>query len=147
MDDQNKKPEFKYRGPKEVEDLFVVLYDYNAQRNDELDLVKGEELLVLVRENENWWMGEQTRTKKQGYFPANYVQDAAQAQALNQIKKSVPSHFVPPPKFNFKDAMNEIHKTSPDDDQKLRKVIYMRKILNSENINFFLSLINIIYKF
>ena len=57
-----------------MEDLVVVLHDYNAQRSDELDLIKGEEILVLVRENETWWMGELTRNKQQGYFPASYVQ-------------------------------------------------------------------------
>jgi hypothetical protein len=91
----NAKPEFKYRGPKEVEDLVVALYDYTGQRNDELSLCKGDELLVLVRENENWWMGEMVATKQQGYFPANYVQDKALSQA-NLIKKP-PSHFMPVP--------------------------------------------------
>ncbi len=88
----NAKPEFKYRGPKEIEDRVVALYDYTGQRNDELSLCKGDELLVLVRENENWWMGEMVTSKKQGYFPANYVQD----KAINLSKKP-PAHFMPLP--------------------------------------------------
>ena len=75
MGENNAKPEFKYRGPKEVQDVVISLYDYKAQRNDELDLVKGDEILVLVKESENWWMGELVRSKRQGYFPANYVED------------------------------------------------------------------------
>ena len=75
MSDSATKPEFKYRGPKEVQDVVISLYDYKAQRNDELDLVKGDEILVLVKESESWWMGELVRNKRQGYFPANYVED------------------------------------------------------------------------
>lgn len=74
-DTNNAKPEFKYRGPKETQEVVVSLYDYKAQRNDELDLVKGDEIHVLVKESENWWMGELVRNKRQGYFPANYVEE------------------------------------------------------------------------
>ena len=96
MDDQTKRPEFKYKGPKEIEDRVTVLYNYKAQRNDELDLVKGDELLVLVKENENWWMGELVKNQMQGYFPANYVID------LNENETGPPKHFVPiPSKFIF----------------------------------------------
>lgn len=91
MDDHSQKPEFKYKGPKEVEDRVVVLYDYKAQRNDELDLAKGDELLVLVRENENWWMGEQVKNHMQGYFPANYIIDK------NEREQAPPKHHVPLP--------------------------------------------------
>ena len=68
----------------------IALHDYNAQRGDELDLVKGDEILVLVRENENWWMGELLSNKKQGYFPANYVQEK-QNNSFNEIIPKVPS--------------------------------------------------------
>lgn len=55
--------------------MVIAIYDYSAQRNDELDFVKGDEIIVLVRENENWCLGELVKTRRQGYFPANYVQD------------------------------------------------------------------------
>ena len=73
--DNKTRPEFKYKGPKEAQDLVVAMYDYKAQRGDELDLSAGDELLVLVRENNAWWMGELVASKQQGYFPASYVQD------------------------------------------------------------------------
>ena len=69
------RPEFKYRGPKEAQDVVIALYEYKAQRNDELDLSVGDEILVLVKESEHWWMGELVKNKRQGYFPANYVED------------------------------------------------------------------------
>ena len=50
----------------------VVLYDYKAQRSDELDLFAGDEIVVLFRDTENWWMGE-LQDGQQGFFPANYV--------------------------------------------------------------------------
>ena len=84
------RPEFKYKGPKEAQDFVVALYDYNAQRSDELDLVKGDEILVLIRENENWWMGELARNKRQGYFPANYVQEK-QNYSVSEIVPKIPS--------------------------------------------------------
>ena len=58
----------------------ITLYDYKSQRSDELDLVKGDEILVLVRENESWWMGELVKSKQQGYFPASYVQEKSTLQ-------------------------------------------------------------------
>ncbi len=61
------------------------MYDYKAQRNDELSLTRGDELLVLIKENDNWWMGELVKSKQQGYFPASYVQDI---EGFNETKKS-----------------------------------------------------------
>ena len=70
--------------------MVVALYDYKSQRNDELDLSKGDELLVLMRENENWWLGEHKATKLQGYFPASYVQEKSDEFSEN-FKKTLPS--------------------------------------------------------
>ncbi|XP_041455755.1 jouberin-like isoform X2 [Lytechinus variegatus] len=50
----------------------VALYNYQAQRSDELSLEVGYEITVLHKDNENWWMG-QLANGQQGYFPANYV--------------------------------------------------------------------------
>lgn len=52
-----------------------MLYDYKAQRSDELNLTKGDELFVLVRDSPSWWMGELVKNRQQGYFPASYVQE------------------------------------------------------------------------
>lgn len=49
-----------------------MLYDYKAQRSDELDLFAGDEITVLFKDNENWWMGELS-DGQQGFFPSNYV--------------------------------------------------------------------------
>lgn len=92
MIDRSNKPEFKYRGPKEVEDIVVSLYDYRAQRGDELDLKIGDEILVLVRENENWWLGKSIETSQEGYFPAAYVQEKIEIEANKKnIYENIPS--------------------------------------------------------
>lgn len=87
MLDKANRPEFKYRGPKEVEDIVVSLYDYKAQRGDELDLNVGDEILVLVRENENWWLGQLIDNKQEGYFPAAYVREKSilESPQINRI--------------------------------------------------------------
>jgi jouberin len=50
----------------------VALYDYQAQRSDEISLVRGDVVTVLFKDNDNWWMGE-LPNGNQGFFPANYV--------------------------------------------------------------------------
>ena len=64
--------------------MVIALYDYTAQRGDELDLKKGDQIKVLVKENESWWMGELVRNKQEGYFPANYVQEKIANENLNR---------------------------------------------------------------
>lgn len=51
-----------------------ALYDYTAQRSDELNIIEGDVIKVLHEDNDNWWMGE-LENGDQGYFPANYVED------------------------------------------------------------------------
>jgi hypothetical protein len=71
------------------------LYDYKSQRSDELDLNRGDEILVLVRENENWWMGELVKTKQEGYFPASYVQEKSAFEAAMKKSQNINSTRMP----------------------------------------------------
>ncbi|XP_035826372.1 jouberin isoform X2 [Aplysia californica] len=69
------KPQFSFESPvgKTVKHKHVVaLYDYRAQRSDDLTLYKGDVIKLLYKDNENWWMGELS-DGQQGFFPANYV--------------------------------------------------------------------------
>ena len=50
----------------------IALYDYQAQRSDELSLKRGDRIAVLFKDNDNWWMGELV-DGQQGFFPTNYV--------------------------------------------------------------------------
>lgn len=49
-----------------------MLYDYLAQRSDELTLIRGDRVKVIYKDNDNWWMGE-LENGQQGFFPTNYV--------------------------------------------------------------------------
>ncbi|XP_046556867.1 LOW QUALITY PROTEIN: jouberin-like [Haliotis rubra] len=64
----------------------VVMYDYRAQRSDELTIYKGDMIVVLYKDSENWWMGE-LPDGSQGYFPANYVisEDAYEGEELEEV--------------------------------------------------------------
>ncbi|KAL8612119.1 hypothetical protein ACOMHN_013998 [Nucella lapillus] len=75
LDNSKGKAQFSFqaplgssRKPKKV----VALYDYKAQRSDELSLLSGDMILLLHKDSESWWMGE-LADGQQGFFPANYV--------------------------------------------------------------------------
>ncbi|OWF48871.1 jouberin-like isoform X4 [Mizuhopecten yessoensis] len=73
---QGNKAQFSFQAPagKAVPGYGVVkaLYDYRAQRSDELTIFKNDVITVLYKDNESWWMGE-LPDGQQGFFPANYV--------------------------------------------------------------------------
>uniref|UniRef100_A0A8D0CAY1 Tyrosine-protein kinase n=1 Tax=Salvator merianae TaxID=96440 RepID=A0A8D0CAY1_SALMN len=50
----------------------VALYDYTPMNEQDLQLQKGEEYIVLEESNESWWRA-QDQNGKEGYIPSNYV--------------------------------------------------------------------------
>ena len=69
------KPAYDQPVPPKKQQRFIALYDYEAQRADEMSLRKGDLVLLLCRESERWWLGENLTggSEERGYFPANYV--------------------------------------------------------------------------
>ncbi|XP_028251526.1 jouberin isoform X2 [Parambassis ranga] len=57
-----------------VQQVVVALYDYRANRSDELTIHRGDVIQVLYKDNENWWFGRLVNGQ-QGYFLASYVAD------------------------------------------------------------------------
>ncbi|XP_023695063.2 jouberin isoform X1 [Paramormyrops kingsleyae] len=57
-----------------MQQTVVFLYDYTANRSDELTVCRGDVIQVLYKDNENWWFGC-LADGRQGYFPANYAVD------------------------------------------------------------------------
>ncbi|CAL8284776.1 unnamed protein product [Lota lota] len=57
-----------------VHPTVVSLYDYSADRSDELTLHRGDVVQVLYKDNHNWWFGR-LANGQQGYFPATYAAD------------------------------------------------------------------------
>lgn len=58
----------------QVQQTVVSLYDYSANRSDELTVRRGDVIHVLYKDNESWWFGCLASGQK-GYFPAAYVAD------------------------------------------------------------------------
>ncbi|XP_050643881.1 jouberin isoform X8 [Macaca thibetana thibetana] len=68
----------------------VALYDYTANRSDELTIHRGDIIRVFFRDNEDWWYGSIGKGKE-GYFPANHVASETLYQELPpEIKERSP---------------------------------------------------------
>lgn len=52
----------------------VSLYEYRANRSDELSMRRGDVIHVLYKDNDSWWFGRLV-SGQEGYFPASYVAD------------------------------------------------------------------------
>ncbi|CAJ1074490.1 jouberin isoform X1 [Xyrichtys novacula] len=57
-----------------VQQIVVALYDYRANRSDELTIHRGDVIQVLYKDNDNWWFGRLVNGE-QGYFLTSYVVD------------------------------------------------------------------------
>ena len=49
------------------------MYDYEAKENDELTIRQDDVVIILEKQNADWWLGE--LNGKTGIFPATYVQE------------------------------------------------------------------------
>jgi hypothetical protein len=52
---------------------FKAAFSYRPQNDDELPLEEGEEVIVLEKCDDGWFVGHSTRTGLFGTFPGNYV--------------------------------------------------------------------------
>lgn len=68
-------------------------YNYSASRDDELDLKKGDQILVIEKENDGWWKGESNG--KTGWFPNNYV-EIIEIPPQSQTEYVLPCDILPP---------------------------------------------------
>eukprot|EP01117_Protostelium_nocturnum_P017261 TRINITY_DN7002_c0_g1_i1.p1 TRINITY_DN7002_c0_g1~~TRINITY_DN7002_c0_g1_i1.p1 ORF type:complete len:437 (-),score=193.79 TRINITY_DN7002_c0_g1_i1:34-1344(-) len=50
-----------------------VIFDYQAQRDDELSLKTGEVVVVLRKQEDDWWLGILNNTS--GVFPSTFVEE------------------------------------------------------------------------
>ncbi|KFO12242.1 1-phosphatidylinositol 4,5-bisphosphate phosphodiesterase gamma-1, partial [Balearica regulorum gibbericeps] len=64
-----------------------ALYDYKAQREDELSFCKQAIIHNVDKQDGGWWRGDYGG-KKQLWFPANYVEEIVSAQAQEQDEAS-----------------------------------------------------------
>ena len=51
----------------------TVLYDFNADGEDELSVAEGDRLIVLERDSDDWWKVRDSEGRE-GVVPAQYVE-------------------------------------------------------------------------
>ncbi|XP_061164155.1 E3 ubiquitin-protein ligase SH3RF3-like isoform X2 [Saccostrea echinata] len=61
--------------------IFVALYHYKPQKEDEVELRKGDYYSVIEACQDGWFKGRCLKTGKAGVFPGNYVQQARSPSA------------------------------------------------------------------
>lgn len=55
------------------EEHAIALYDFDAQGDDELSVTENEKLVIVEKENEDWWK-VRNQAGKEGVVPASYVE-------------------------------------------------------------------------
>jgi hypothetical protein len=60
--------------PKNYLDKVVAIYDYNADKDDELTFQEGSTIYVLKKNDDGWWEGVMDGIT--GLFPGNYVEQS-----------------------------------------------------------------------
>ncbi|XP_078398492.1 jouberin isoform X2 [Cetorhinus maximus] len=76
-----------------VEETVVALYDYTANRSDELTIQRYDIIQVLYKDNASWWFGR-LANGKQGYFPANYVANERRPEEIKPHQQVINPVFV-----------------------------------------------------
>ncbi|CAX43430.1 cytoskeleton assembly control protein, putative [Candida dubliniensis CD36] len=52
-----------------------LLYDFEAQGDDELDCKEGDEVYIIdQKKSKDWWMVENRETRRQGVVPSTYIE-------------------------------------------------------------------------
>ncbi|XP_044580368.1 uncharacterized protein LOC123262257 isoform X3 [Cotesia glomerata] len=68
--------------------LFVVLYNFDARHRDELDLKAGYKITVIDKSEKDWWKGK-CLGGKAGYFPSAYVMKIESGQKTLQVTRNL----------------------------------------------------------
>nr|XP_029728857.1 uncharacterized protein LOC109418473 isoform X5 [Aedes albopictus] len=63
--------------------IYVVLYNFKARHQDELDLVAGYKVTVIDSSDANWWKGK--CLGKVGYFPSKYCTKLGASEKVLQV--------------------------------------------------------------
>lgn len=52
----------------------VAQYDFKATRNDELNILSGDEIVIIEKRQDGWWKGKLNDSI--GLFPSTYVKES-----------------------------------------------------------------------
>lgn len=89
----------------------VALYDYTANRSDELTIHRGDIIRVFFKDNEDWWYGSIGKGQE-GYFPANHVASETLYQELPPEIKDRSPPLTPKTKSKIKRPLSASQKQS-----------------------------------
>lgn len=65
----------------------IAVYDYQAQREDELSFLKGSVINVISKDGSEWWQGE--LNGQTGLLPFNYVKPLSEYTAAEQLSSQM----------------------------------------------------------
>ncbi|XP_043267772.1 uncharacterized protein Stacl isoform X2 [Venturia canescens] len=68
--------------------LYVVLYNFDARHRDELDLKAGYKVTVIEKSEKDWWKGK-CLGGRAGYFPSAYVMRVEAGQKTLQVTRNL----------------------------------------------------------
>ncbi|XP_036149469.1 uncharacterized protein LOC105831722 isoform X2 [Monomorium pharaonis] len=68
--------------------LYVVLYNFEARHPDELDLKAGYKITVIDKSEKDWWKGK-CLGGRVGYFPSAYVMRVESGQRTLQVTRNL----------------------------------------------------------
>ncbi|XP_026227693.1 SH3 domain-containing protein 21 isoform X2 [Anabas testudineus] len=95
---------------KNVVEYCKVMFDYKAKTEDELDLKKGDVVVILKKETEDegWWEGE--LNGRCGFFPDNFVMPIPPMDSLQSKTTSQPPQRSGSKKIPVKTEASEMDK-------------------------------------
>ncbi|RIA98151.1 hypothetical protein C1645_813202 [Glomus cerebriforme] len=76
-------PKKKPPKPKKIEQKAEVIYDYDAEDDDEISLIPGTLVTILEKTDDGWWRGRDEQGKT-GIFPSTYVKEIKQLEEVQQ---------------------------------------------------------------
>lgn len=71
-----------------LNNLYVVLYNFEARHRDELDLKAGYKVTVIDKSEKDWWKGK-CLGGRAGYFPSAYVMRVESGQKTLQVTRNL----------------------------------------------------------
>ncbi|KAL1400465.1 hypothetical protein pipiens_007412 [Culex pipiens pipiens] len=84
--------------------IYVVLFNFKARHQDELDLIAGYKVTVIDSSDENWWKGK--CLGKVGYFPSKYCTKLGASEKVLQV--TYPLHITDNERCEVKLQRNQI---------------------------------------
>jgi len=67
--------------------IYVVLYTFQQQREDELGITAGSTVHILDTQDTEWWKGRCTLTGAAGYLPSSYLVRALPAERVYRVNQ------------------------------------------------------------